>query len=54
MKKIIAIMALALGLAACGGSEKAPTTYVNIGTGGTARNLLSIRRSFCRNMEYKY
>ena len=36
MKKIIAIMALALGLAACGGSEKAPTTYVNIGTGGTA------------------
>ena len=36
MKKIIAIMALALGLAACGGSEKAPTTYINIGTGGTA------------------
>lgn len=36
MKKIIAIMALALGLAACGGKEAAPTTYINIGTGGTA------------------
>lgn len=41
MKKIFAIAALALGLVACGGNSetgetKTATTYINIGTGGTA------------------
>lgn len=37
MKKILVALTLALGLVACGGgAEKEPTTYINIGTGGTA------------------
>lgn len=33
MKKVLALLAMVVGLGACGGEQ---TTYINIGTGGTA------------------